>query len=84
MEDYLLSNGFREKLNEKMMAFLGAKLQNDESRAILGAMFEARAEYLQAAIDEVKSNMVQLKRMLKSTWLYERVVRTNESFIVRR
>ena len=24
---------------------LGAKLQNDESRAILGAMFEARAEY---------------------------------------
>lgn len=54
MEDYLLSNGFREKLNEKMMAFLGAKLQNDESRAILGAMFEARAEYLQAAIDEVK------------------------------
>ena len=28
-------------------------------------MFEARAEYLQAAIDEVKSNMVQLKRMLK-------------------
>ena len=54
MEDYLLSNGFREKLNEKMMAFLGAKLQNDKSRAILGAMFEARAEYLQAAIDEVK------------------------------
>jgi protein-tyrosine phosphatase len=54
MEDYLLSNGFREKLNEKMMTFLGAKLQNDESRAILGAMFEARAEYLQAAIDEVK------------------------------
>ena len=54
MEDYLLSNGFREKLNEKMMAFLGAKLQNDESRAILGAMFEARAEYLQAAIDELK------------------------------
>ena len=47
-------------------------------------MFEARAEYLQAAIDEEKSNMVQLKRMLKSTWLYERVVRTNESFIVRR
>lgn len=40
MEDYLLSNGFRERLNEKMMAFLGAKLQNDESRAILGAMFE--------------------------------------------
>ncbi len=65
MEDYLLSNGFREKLNEKMMAFLGAKLQNDESRAILGAMFEARTEYLQAAIDELKSNTVQLKRMLK-------------------
>ena len=54
MEDYLLSNGFREKLNEKMMAFLGAKLQNDESRAILGAMFEARAEYLQAAIGEIQ------------------------------
>ena len=37
-----------------MMAFLGAKLQNDESRAILGAMFEARAEYLQAAIGEIQ------------------------------
>ena len=33
---------------------LGAKLQNDESRAILGAMFEARAEYLQAAIGEIQ------------------------------
>ncbi|KEK23284.1 tyrosine-protein phosphatase [Bacillus gaemokensis] len=53
MEDYLLSNGFREKLNQKMMAFLGAKLQNEESKEILGAMFEARAEYLQAAIDEI-------------------------------
>ncbi|MBC6971199.1 tyrosine-protein phosphatase [Bacillus sp. Xin] len=54
MQDYLLSNGFREKLNQKMMAFLGAKLQNEESKEILGAMFEARAEYLQAAIDEIK------------------------------
>lgn len=53
MQDYLLSNGFREKLNQKMMAFLGAKLQNEESKEILGAMFEARAEYLQAAIDEI-------------------------------
>ncbi len=85
MEDYLLSNGFREKLNEKMMAFLGAKLQNDESRAILGAMFEARAEYLQAAIDEVKKQYGSVEAYAeKSTWLYERVVRTNESFIVRR
>ena len=33
MQDYLLSNGFREKLNQKMMAFLGAKLQNEESKA---------------------------------------------------
>ncbi|KFM99162.1 tyrosine-protein phosphatase [Bacillus clarus] len=54
MKDYLLSNGFREKLNEKMMAFLGAKLQNEESKEILGAMFEARAEYLQAAMDEIQ------------------------------
>lgn len=54
MQDYLLSNGFREKLNQKMMAFLGAKLQNEEGKEILGAMFEARAEYLQAAIDEIK------------------------------
>ncbi|MEN1936543.1 tyrosine-protein phosphatase [Paenibacillus sp. 102] len=53
MQDYLLSNGFREKLNQKMMAFLGAKLQNEESKEILGAMFEARADYLQAAIDEI-------------------------------
>ncbi|WP_459502332.1 tyrosine-protein phosphatase [Bacillus sp. C1] len=53
MRDYLLSNGFREKLNQKMMNFLGAKLQNEESKEILGAMFEARAEYLQAAIDEI-------------------------------
>lgn len=53
MQDYLLSNGFREKLNQKMMAFLGAKLKDEESRAILGAMFEARAEYLQAALDEI-------------------------------
>lgn len=65
MEDYLLSNGFREKLNEKMMAFLGAKLQNDESRAILGAMFEARAEYLQAAIDEVKKQYGSVEHTLK-------------------
>ena len=63
---------------------LGAKLQSDESRAILGAMFEARAEYLQAAIDEVKSNTVRLKRMLKSSRLYERVIRGNESVIARR
>lgn len=28
--------------------------QNDESRAILGAMFEARAEYLQAAIEGIQ------------------------------
>ena len=54
MQDYLLSNGFREKLNQNMMAFLGAKLQNEESKEILGAMFEARAEYLQAAIDEIQ------------------------------
>ncbi|MEH7459911.1 tyrosine-protein phosphatase [Bacillus sp. JJ1127] len=53
MQDYLLSNGFREKLNQKMLAFIGAKLQNEESKEILGAMFEARAEYLQAAIDEI-------------------------------
>lgn len=53
MQDYLLSNGFREKLNQKMMEFLGAKLQNEESKEILGAMFEARADYLQAAIDEI-------------------------------
>ena len=53
MQDYLLSNGFREKLNQKMMAFLGAKLKDEESKAILGAMFEARAEYLQTAIDEI-------------------------------
>lgn len=44
---------------------LGAKLQNDESRAILGAMFEARAEYLQAAIGEIQSNTDQLKHTLK-------------------
>ncbi len=46
MEDYLLSNGFREQLNQKMMELLGANLQSEESKAILGAMFEARAEYL--------------------------------------
>lgn len=53
MQDYLLSNGFREKMNEKMMAFLGAQLQDEASVEILTAMFEARAEYLQAAFDEI-------------------------------
>ncbi|MDC2864111.1 tyrosine-protein phosphatase [Bacillus sp. BP-3] len=53
MEDYLLSNGFREQLNEKMMAFLGAQLQDEASIEILSAMFEARVEYLQAAFDEI-------------------------------
>lgn len=53
MQDYLLSNGFREKMNEKMMAFLGAQLQDEASVEILSAMFEARAEYLQAAFDEI-------------------------------
>ncbi len=53
MQDYLLSNGFREQLNEKMMAFLGAQLQDEASIEILSAMFEARAEYLQAAFDEI-------------------------------
>ena len=43
------------KVKRENDGLLGAKLQNDESRAILGAMFEARAEYLQAAIDEVKN-----------------------------
>ena len=45
---------------------LGAKLQNDESRAILGAMFEARAEYLQARLVKFKSNTDQLKHTLKN------------------
>ena len=67
-----------------MMAFLGAKLQSDESRAILGAMFEARAEYLQAAIDEVKKQYGSVEGMLKSSRLYERVIRGNESVIARR
>ena len=53
MQDYLLSNGFREQLNEKIMAFLGAQLQDETSIAILSAMFEARVEYLQAAFDEI-------------------------------
>ncbi|HDX9579257.1 TPA: tyrosine-protein phosphatase [Bacillus pseudomycoides] len=55
MQDYLLSNGFREKLNEKMMAFLGEKLQDETNIEILSAMFEARVEYLQAAFDEIRS-----------------------------
>lgn len=59
MEDYLLSNGFREKLNEKMMAFLGAKLQNDESRAILGAMFEHVLSIYKLRLMKLKSNMDQ-------------------------
>lgn len=36
-----------------MMSFLDAKLQSEESKEILGAMFEACAEYLQTAIDEI-------------------------------
>ncbi|PEA54741.1 protein-tyrosine-phosphatase [Bacillus pseudomycoides] len=53
MQDYLLSNGFREQLNEKMMAFLGAQIKDETSIEILSAMFEARVEYLQAAFDEI-------------------------------
>ena len=52
-----------------MMAFLGAKLQNDESRAILGAMFEARAEYLQAAIGEFKKQYGSVEAYAERAWL---------------
>ncbi|MGI2729891.1 tyrosine-protein phosphatase [Bacillus cytotoxicus] len=66
MEDYLLSNGFREQLNQKMMELLGANLQSEESKAILGAMFEARAEYLQAAIDEMYNKYRNIENYAKN------------------
>ena len=63
-----------------MMAFLGAKLQNDESRAILGAMFEARAEYLQ----KIQKQYGSVEAYAEESRLYERVVRGNESVIAGR
>ncbi|EMA6343464.1 tyrosine-protein phosphatase [Bacillus cytotoxicus] len=66
MEDYLLSNGFREQLNQKMMALLGANIQSEESKAILAAMFEARAEYLQAAIDEMYNKYGNIENYAKN------------------
>lgn len=54
MEDYLLSNHFREEDNKVIVNDLKSSLKNEDELAVLTAMLEVREEYLEAAFDEIQ------------------------------
>ncbi|MWC30314.1 tyrosine-protein phosphatase [Paenibacillus sp. MMS18-CY102] len=54
MDDYLLSNVYREEANKQTMAYMGTVIKDKDALASFQALLDVRKEYLQAAIDTMK------------------------------
>jgi protein-tyrosine phosphatase len=65
MEDYLLTNTFREEADQKILASIEPKLARDGDGDILWAVMQARPEYLQAAFDEIHLRYGTIDRYLE-------------------
>ncbi|MEC0229356.1 tyrosine-protein phosphatase [Paenibacillus alba] len=65
MADYLLTNAFREEADQQILASIKPKLKREADGEVLLAMMQARAEYLQAAFDEIYVRYGNMDRYLE-------------------
>lgn len=65
MEDYLLTNKFREETDTGVLSAIEPKLKRSEDRDVVLALLQARREYLQAALDEIRSSFGSVDRYLE-------------------
>ncbi|WP_240420863.1 tyrosine-protein phosphatase [Paenibacillus periandrae] len=65
MEDYLLTNTFREEVDLQTLAFIKPKLAQEADWDVLWAVMQARQEYLQAAFDEIHKRYGDFDRYLE-------------------
>jgi protein-tyrosine phosphatase len=65
MEDYLLTNTYREDADQTILASIRPKLARDGDGDVLWAVMQARQRYLQAAFDEIRLCYETIDRYLE-------------------